>query len=149
MYFKLNVRMISKIKIIIAGAVLFFVAACSLKSNNENQNIVTNVKGVTSVKFDTLYHNFANLVQGEKVSYIFKFKNIGTTDLIIKDAYSTCGCTVANYTKEPVSANNYGVVDIVFDSAGRQGVQYKNIVLEMNTKQEKHTLSIRANVIKK
>lgn len=133
---------------------LFFVQivySCSFKNDEKSgdNNVKSNITGISDVKFDTLYHDFGNLIQGEQVSYIFKYKNTGKSDLIIKDAYSTCGCAVANYTEQPVSAGEKGTIEIVFDSTGKQGVQYKNIMLKMNTSQEKHTLSIKANVLKK
>ena len=143
-------NMISKMYKNIFWLTLFFLAACSLKNGNDKQrNVEQFVNEQTTVKFDTLYHNFGSLNQGEQVAYSFKYRNIGTSDLVIKDVYSTCGCTVANYTKKAVSPNESGYVEIVFDSSGRRGVQYKNIIVEMNTIQGNHTLSIRANVIKK
>ncbi len=149
MYFKLTGRMTGKIQKNFIWFLLLLLAACSLKNPKDKQNDSSNVIGVSNVKFDTMYHNFGNLNQGEQVAYSFKYKNIGTSDLVIKDAYSTCGCTVANYTKKAISPDESGYVEIIFDSAGRRGVQYKNIIIEMNTMQGKHTLSIRSNVIKK
>ena len=123
--------------------------SCSFKSDEKSDDQVkSSITGISKVKFDTLYHDFGTLVQGEKVSYIFKYINTGQSSLIINDAYSTCGCAVANYTKQPVPAGEQGTIEIVFDSTGKQGVQYKNIMLKMNTAQEKHTLSIKANVLK-
>lgn len=133
----------------ILGIIFLFLAACSLKNQQDKQNALPHVSGITNVQFDTLYHNFGNLIQGEQVAYTFYFKNIGTSDLLIKDAYSTCGCTVANYTKNVVPPKKTGYVEVIFDSSGRRGVQYKNVIVQMNTKQGKHTLYIRANVIKK
>ena len=129
--------------------IFLFLAACSLKNQKDKQNDLPHVSEVTNVKFDTLYHNFGNLIQGEQVAYTFNFKNIGSSDLWIKDAYSTCGCTVAKYTKNAVPPESSGYVEVIFDSSGRRGVQYKNVVVQMNTKQGKHSLYIRANVIKK
>ncbi|MDK2979313.1 MAG: hypothetical protein PWP52_2027 [Bacteroidales bacterium] len=129
--------------------IFLFLAACSLKNQKDKQNDLPHVSEVTNVKFDTLYHNFGNLIQGEQVAYTFNFKNIGSSDLWIKDAYSTCGCTVAKYTQNAVPPESSGYVEVIFDSSGRRGVQYKNVVVQMNTKQGKHSLYIRANVIKK
>ncbi|HSH52487.1 MAG TPA: DUF1573 domain-containing protein, partial [Bacteroidales bacterium] len=90
--------------------VLFSLAACSLKNEKDKQNVLSHFSEVTNVKFDTLYHNFGNLIQGEKASYAFTFKNIGSSNLVIKDAYSTCGCTVAKYTENAVLPESSGYV---------------------------------------
>ncbi|MFO7829202.1 MAG: DUF1573 domain-containing protein [Bacteroidales bacterium] len=147
--------MISKMQRKYLFLILLFIVqivySCSYKNDKKSgdDHFKNNITGTSDVKFDTLYHDFGTLVQGEKVSYIFNYKNTGQSGLIIKDAYSTCGCAVANYTKQPVPTGEKGTIEIVFDSTGKQGVQYKNIMLKMNTSQEKHTLSIKANVIKK
>ncbi|MEE4197927.1 MAG: DUF1573 domain-containing protein [Bacteroidales bacterium] len=129
--------------------VLFFLAACSLKNQKEKKIVVSPGDQLTTVKFDTMYYNFGNMIQGEQVAYTFRFKNTGASDLVVADAYSTCGCTVANYTRQAVPSDQYGSVEVIFDSTGRLGVQYKNIILKMNTHQGDHTLAIRANVVKK
>lgn len=122
----------------------FFALSCN---NNNKINSNTNItSGIARIQFDTTYHDFGNLIQGEKVSYTFKFKNIGNTNLIIKDAYSTCGCTVPSYSKELVAPGKGGEIEVVFDSTGKHGVQYKTVILELNTLAKEKSLAIRANV---
>jgi len=105
--------------------------------------------GFPKIKFDTTYVDFGTLVQGESVSHTFKFKNTGTADLIIQDAYSTCGCTVPEYSKKPIAPGNEGKVEVVFNSEGKSGMQYKSVTLKLNTQIEQKTLTIKANVIVK
>ncbi|OFX46668.1 MAG: hypothetical protein A2X13_00570 [Bacteroidetes bacterium GWC2_33_15] len=126
-----------------------FVLSCNnIKSDNpdKNPNNFTTGKDVPEIKFDTTFFDFGNVIEGEKVSCIFTFKNSGTGDLIIHDAYSTCGCTVPNFSKEPVKPGENGKIEVSFDSAGRNGVQYKNITLKLNTIIKEKTLTIKANV---
>ena len=46
------------------------------------------------IEFETLEHNFGDIMEGEKLTYAFKFKNTGKSDLVITSVSSTCGCTV-------------------------------------------------------
>ncbi len=103
--------------------------------------------GYPQIRFDTTYYDFGRLVQGESASYTFKFRNTGKADLLILDAYSTCGCTVPDYSKKPIAPGEEGKLEVVFNSTGRSGMQYKTVTLKLNTEIEKKTLTIKANVI--
>ena len=131
--------------IIIANLVSLF---CS---NNHDKTITSadlvESTGCPVIRFDTTYHDFGTLVQGEQASFTFKFKNIGTSNLIINDAYSTCGCTVPDYSKEPLALGKEGRIEVVFNSEGKRGLQYKTVTLKLNTKIKERTLSIKANVL--
>ena len=99
------------------------------------------------IKFDTTYYDFGTLVQGEQVEYTFKFKNIGDADLIIFDAYSMCGCTVPHYSEDPIHPGEEGKIEVVFNSEGKHGLQYKTVTLKLNTEIDERTLTIKANVL--
>jgi len=142
----------SVLKINKALVISFFLVAIAIMScNNDKKAILAQnnveIDGRARIKFDTTYYDFGNLVEGEKVVYIFKFKNIGTANLIVEDAYSTCGCTVPSYSKDPIAPGETGRIEVLFDSSGKHGVQYKTIGLKLNTKRKERSLNIRANVI--
>lgn len=103
--------------------------------------------GYPQIKFDTTYYDFGKMIQGESAAYTFKFENTGKADLLILDAFSTCGCTVPDYSKEPIAPGEEGKVEVVFNSAGKSGMQYKTVTLKLNTEIEKKTLTIKADVI--
>jgi len=105
--------------------------------------------GYPQIKFDTTYYDFGTLVQGESVAHTFKFMNTGKADLLILDAYSTCGCTVPDYSKKPIHPGEEGKIEVVFNSTGKTGMQYKTVTLKLNTEIDKKTLTIKANVIVK
>jgi hypothetical protein len=85
-------------------------------------------------------------MQGESVSYNFKFKNSGKSDLIISDVSTSCGCTVVSYPKAPVRPGQGGVIKASFNSAGKHGFQDKAIVLVANTQPNTFVLKIKAEV---
>ena len=131
--------------------VLICASMVVLSCNNKNDKItnteITEIGGYPIIKFDTTYHNFGTLIQGEQVAFTFNFKNTGTSNLIIKDAFSTCGCTVPDYSKEPVAPGKEGKIEIIFNSEGKRGQQYKTVTLKLNTERKEKTLTIKANVL--
>lgn len=119
-------------------------ASCKLNTHNESKNFI---EGEPAIKFDTTFVDFGTIIEGEKVAFTFKFKNIGTGSLIIQDAYSSCGCAVPNYSKDPVAPGEIGKIEVVFDSEGKHGMQYKTVTLKLNTKIVEKSIYIKANVV--
>ncbi|OFX88689.1 MAG: hypothetical protein A2W99_04265 [Bacteroidetes bacterium GWF2_33_16] len=133
--------------------VLLFVSgiflSCTINSNENKLNNTVNHKsysGIPDMEFDTLFHDFGDIIEGEKVAVTFRFKNTGDSELLILDAFSTCGCTVPNYNKEPILPGKEGKIEILFDSHNRAGLQNKAITLKINTPLGEKTLWIKANV---
>jgi hypothetical protein len=84
-------------------------------------------------KFEKEVYDFGKITDGDVVTYDFKFKNIGNSPLIISSATATCGCTVPDYPKEPVAPGAEGVIRVVFNSAGKPGMQNKVVSITANT----------------
>lgn len=84
------------------------------------------------MSFENGDYNFGKITQGEKVSYSYKFKNIGKSPLIILNATATCGCTVPEVPKEPIKPGAEGEIKVVFDSNGKSGMQDKVITVTSN-----------------
>ena len=140
-------RKITNVKTLIAVILMLGVFSVSCNSNKNKKKIVKN--GFPIVQFDTTYYDFGTLVQGEKASHTFKLRNVGTADLVILDAYSTCGCTVPNFSKDPVKPGDYGKIDVVFDSTGKMGLQYKTVIIKLNTRISEKSIMIKVNVTQK
>ncbi|EHQ29025.1 DUF1573 domain-containing protein [Mucilaginibacter paludis] len=85
------------------------------------------------IRFEKDSYNFGKINQGDKVSYDFKFTNAGKTPLIITDAVASCGCTKPDWPKEPIKPGDKGVIKVVFNSAGKDGLQDKLITITGNT----------------
>src|SRR6187549_2238248 len=49
---------------------------------------------VPVLEFEKDTHDFGRITEGEKIEYAFKFKNVGTGELVIRSANGSCGCTV-------------------------------------------------------
>jgi hypothetical protein len=98
-------------------------------------------------KFEKEVYDFGEIKEGEKVTYDFKFKNIGNSPLIISSATATCGCTIPEYPKEPVAPGAEGLIRVVFNSAGKAGMQNKIVSITANTVPSLTELNILGNVL--
>ena len=56
-----------------------------------------------AIEIDKTVHNFGDIMlDSGPVSCTFTVKNIGSKPLVIYNAVTTCGCTKADWTKEPI-----------------------------------------------
>ena len=78
-------------------------------------------------------HDFGTIKEGDKVTYVYKFKNTGAVPLIIETVRPSCGCTAPNWSKEPIPVGGTGEVEVVFDSKGKPNAQNKTVTVTANT----------------
>lgn len=62
-------------------------------------------------------HDFGEIRAGKPVSFVFRFKNTATDTLVLQTVRTTCGCTAARYTEEPIAPGAEGEVSIEYDAA--------------------------------
>jgi len=99
-----------------------------------------NTSGVTTIQWIDSVRNFGSINEGQKLSVSFRFKNTGTKPLVIESVEPACGCTVADYPKQPIAPGEEGEITGAFDSEGRPGSQHKTMAVTANTDQRKYTL---------
>ncbi len=100
-------------------------------------------------EFTSTDHDFGTIKEGEKVSYTYSFKNTGEAPLIIQNAQPSCGCTVPEWSKEPIPVGGTGFVKAEFDSNGKPNIQNKTITVTANTWPKVTTLRFKAMVTPK
>ncbi len=130
--------MIRKIGLVFVMATLALTTSCKKE-----------IKGTTEVTFETEDHDFGTITQGDKVVYNFKFKNTGKADYVIKEAKGSCGCTVPEYPKDPISPGDEGNIKVSFNSAGKMGETEKTVTLSCNIKEGIKVLHIKSNIVPK
>ena len=96
--------------------------------------------------FENTDHDFGTINEGDVVEYSFKFKNTGDAPLIIQSAQPSCGCTVPDWTKEPIPVGGEGYVKAKFDSKGKPNIQNKTITVTANTWPKQTMLKFKAMV---
>ncbi|MGY6560842.1 MAG: DUF1573 domain-containing protein [Luteibaculaceae bacterium] len=99
------------------------------------------------ITFDKYEHNFGNILQNSDNKFVFSFTNTGTEPLLIEDAKGSCGCTVPQYTKDPIAPGEKGTLEIVYKPGTQKNQQTKTITVTSNTSPKTTTLRIKANVL--
>lgn len=84
--------------------------------------------------FQKKTHNFGVVAQDTCiVTCTFTFTNTGNAPLIIHQAISSCGCTVPQYTQEPIAPGKQGTMLVTYNGkAKRPGVFKKSITIHSN-----------------
>jgi hypothetical protein len=101
------------------------------------------------MEFQKTEHDFGTINEGQVVEYTYAFKNTGSAPLIIQNAQGSCGCTVPNWTKEPIPAGGTGFVKAKFDSNGKPNIQNKTVTVTANTWPKQTVLRFKAMVTPK
>ncbi|MDX2195677.1 MAG: DUF1573 domain-containing protein [Cytophagales bacterium] len=103
------------------------------------------------IKCNKHWHDFGKIKQGEKMTTNFTLKNTGKNELIIYKVKPSCGCTTIDIDKKILKQNEEAVLDVTFDSGGKDGMQEKiiniytndpsnhNVILTLKAKIEKTT----------
>ena len=92
-------------------------------------------------------YDFGTIKQGASTEHVFKFKNVGTKPLVISNIGVSCGCTVADWSKEPIAPGKTGSLSAKFNSAGKMGAQTKVLTIESNSVAGAATATLTGNVV--
>ena len=107
----------------------------------------------TSIKFDEETYDWGKLMDGDKVTHVFKFKNTGNEPLIISNAKGSCGCTVPEWPKDAIAPGKSGEIKVVFDSKGKGAAggkeDSKRVTITANTDPVDSYLTIKGKIDKK
>jgi hypothetical protein len=103
--------------------------------------------GTAEIVFREYEHDFGKVTEGEKVSYVFSFENKGTGNLVVKNAITSCGCTVPKYDTKPIPPGGTGNLEVVFDTYEKNGMQSKTISVRSNASKPVVLLKITAEVV--
>ncbi len=90
--------------------------------------------------------DFGKIKQNIPATHEFTFVNKGNAPLVISSVQASCGCTVAEYSKEPVAPGQRGFVKATYNAA-KVGVFTKTVTINSNTDQSVITLTIKGEVV--
>ncbi|MBQ8672643.1 MAG: DUF1573 domain-containing protein [Bacteroides sp.] len=101
------------------------------------------------IKFDKTTHNFGEFpADSAVVSHTFTFTNVGNGPLVIHQAYASCGCTVPEYTQEPVLPGKTGTLKVTYDGSNRRpGSFMKSVTLRTNGKTDMIRIFIEGEMV--
>ena len=136
---------------------LTFLSACNQEDPNKlPADLINNpisadgdndLSALPKFEFVSTEHDFGKLIEGVKVSFKYKFKNVGGADLVIMQVKPSCGCTATSFSKEPVPPGGTGVIELTFDSSHQPGKNFKTASVIANTQPNTIELKLRAEVV--
>lgn len=100
-------------------------------------------------EFNTTEWNFGTITEGMRPTFVFKYKNVGNSDLIISGCEASCGCTTPEWTKEPVPPGGTGEIHVAFNSSGKHGSQHKTVTVTANTNPPRTELKVTGEIERK
>lgn len=92
-------------------------------------------------------YDFGNVKAEETTEKVITFRNEGKGPLIIKSAKASCGCTVPEYSKEPVAVEEEGKLTVKYSAPAYNGHVSKTVTLTTNTVEGEKKFKITANVV--
>jgi hypothetical protein len=100
------------------------------------------------IEFEKIEHDFGTVKSDEHALHAFVFKNSGDATLTVHEVQSTCGCTVASWTKEPLAPGASGSVSVSVNPAKTSSVFAKMVYVKSNDPaQPQVTLTVRGKFI--
>jgi hypothetical protein len=129
-----------RINVILISIILFTSVSCSEKSEKKPG------KKAAKIEFKDTGHDFGELKYGADGSCEFIFTNNGKSPLILDNVKSTCGCTVPEWTREPVRASGTGKIRVIYDTH-RAGAFSKTLIVTSNASNSPVRLFIKGKVL--
>lgn len=90
-------------------------------------------------------HDFGEIRKDHPATFVFKFKNVITDTLVLQTVRTTCGCTAARYTEDPIPPGATGEVAVEYD-AYQSGAFSKKIRVFFDKQKKAEILWIRGDV---
>jgi hypothetical protein len=105
-------------------------------------------KPASGIEWTSTTIDFGKIEQGKPVSAEFEFKNPTMVPLLISSVRPTCGCTIADYPKEPILPGKSGKIAVTYNAAAG-GAFTKAIVVTSNATEGNTSLIIKGEVVPK
>lgn len=88
---------------------------------------------LTEIEWKQKTINYGKIKEGDNLDIAFQFKNTGDFPLLISRVEPSCGCTVADFPKEPVAPGKEGIIKGTFNSTGKSHAQHKTLLVYANS----------------
>jgi len=93
-------------------------------------------------------HNFGAFHEDDGMAEcVFRYVNTGDSILRVTAARTSCGCTLLDYSREPLAPGDTASVTVCYDPTGRPGRFSKKVYIDMNTEPVRTTLTVSGVVI--
>ena len=102
--------------------------------------------GGSSLVWKTEEIDLGKIPQGKPVTVQFEFTNKGKEPVIISNVTTSCGCTVADYSKKPIPVNEKSTITATYNAANI-GVFTKAVTVTFANNETK-VLNLKGTVVK-
>lgn len=99
-----------------------------------------------SIEWEKTSYDFGQIVKNSPAAVEFEFKNSSMVPLVINSVKPSCGCTVADYPKEPVQPGKSAKITVNYN-AKSIGHFTKSIIVRSNAGEGETRLIIKGEVI--
>jgi hypothetical protein len=100
-----------------------------------------------SIVFETLEYDYGTIQKGSEGICEFVFTNKGESPLIVNNVRASCGCTVPQWTREPVAPGEKGVIKVKYNT-NITGAFNKSVIVISNAVNRTVALVIKGKVEK-
>lgn len=91
--------------------------------------------------------NLGKIPENVPVKATFNIKNTGNVPVAIENVMTTCGCTIADYTKTPIIKGSSGSVESTYSAAQGRGRFTKTLYVKFSTVAEAQPITITGEVV--
>ena len=91
-------------------------------------------------------YDFGKIKANNPLTHEFRFTNSGDIPLVITSVQASCGCTVTDYSKDPIPAGAEGYVKATYNAA-KVGVFSKTVTVNANAEESIVQLTIKGEVV--
>jgi DNA-binding protein YbaB len=102
------------------------------------------VADVAQFKSETI--DLGKIKVGNPTTALFSVTNVSKDPLIIETANPTCGCTIGDYTKEPITPGKNGEIKATYNAANL-GVFEKHLTVKFAGVDELKSITIKGEVL--
>ena len=103
-------------------------------------------KPLTTVALSESSFEFGKIKKGDHKEHTYEITNTGKNPLIISQVKPGCGCTVPDYTKDPIMPGKKGKITLKFDSSNFDGLVHKQAEVYANVEKAPVVLTFSADI---
>lgn len=96
--------------------------------------------------FNEIIHDYGEIPRDGDGKWSFAFKNIGKEPIVINKVRSTCGCTIPDWPREPVTPGDSGKITVQYNTS-QTGTFLKSVYVYSTASNSPVKLQIKGRVV--
>lgn len=124
---------------------LFCIASTAFSQSSSNDSARMRY---ALAKFDRFSHDFGEIQRGEEATAVFSLVNQGLAPLVVENITASCGCTIAEWDKDPLMPQDTMQIKVFYNSNIVGAIKRSVVVKTNDIKRTRTLLTITGNVVK-